>query len=545
MKISEYKQLFLSEAQEILNSLNNVLIDIEKEPSNVALLNELFRQSHTLKSMAQSMGYEEIAKLTHSMETTLASLKSGASKAEKDIVDLLFKSLDALAGLIEEKAKGKTEKVKVAPLLERFEEITTALPTDKSGPVDKETPELKLDNIDSTTPSLGEVQTVRVPLTQLDNLMDLTGELAINRIRLSQIAQTIADSDLEETVAQFSRLASQLQDQMMEVRLVPLEYIFAPYPRMVRDIAVGQKKEVDFLIEGGHIGLDRTIQDQINEPLLHLLKNAVIHGIEEPQERERLKKPRRGKIKLSARRERNFVVIELSDDGRGMDTEEIKKVVVQTGIITAEDLSALSPKEVIMLITSPGYSRAKKVTETAGRGMGLNASKVKAESLGGTFEIKTKPNDGSTFSIKLPLTMAIAQAMLVGIGDETYCIPLSYIAETIKISPHQIKTMENHEMISYRDTVLPLIRVRAKFGFPSSREQSSVSGVPTTNATIPVVVVEGRTKKVGLIVDSFLGQQDVVIKPLTGFLKEIKGASGATILGTGKPALIMDVGSIL
>ncbi len=545
MKVSEYKQLFLSETQEILNSLNNVLVDLEKEPSNTALLNELFRQSHTLKSMAQSMGYEEIATLTHSMETTLTSLRSPGSKAEKDIVDLLFKSLDALADLIEEKAKGKAKKVKVAPLVERFEEIASTVGKDKRKPIDKKRPELELDNIDSSTRSLGEVQAVRVPLTQLDNLMDLTGELAINRIRLSQIAQTIADTALEETVAQFTRLTSQLQDQMMQVRLVPLEYIFAPYPRMVRDIAVGQKKEADFLIEGAHIGLDRSIQDQINEPLLHLLKNAVIHGIEEPKERERLKKPRRGKIKLSARRERNFVVIELSDDGRGIDIEEIKKVAIQTGIITAEELSALGPKEVIMLTTYPGYSRAKKVTEAAGRGVGLNASKVMVESLGGTLDIDTRPNEGTTFSIKLPLTMAIAQAMLVGIEDETYCIPLSYIAETIKVSPQDIKTMGHNEMISYRDTVLPLIRLRERFGFAFSGLHSPVADVSTDSPAMPVVVVEEGTKKVGLIVDSFLGQQEVVIKPLTGLLKEIKGASGATILGTGKPALIMDVSSLL
>ncbi len=545
MKVLEYKQLFLSEAQEILNSLNNVLVDLEKEPSNTALLNELFRQSHTLKSIAQSMGYEGIARLTHSMETTLVSLRSGESKAEKDIVDLLFSSLDTLGDLIEEKAKGKAEKVKVAPLVERFEEITSAVPKYKPEPVSKERPELKLDNIDSSVPSFGKVQTVRIPLTQLDNLMDLTGELAINKIRLSQIAQTIADTALEETVAQFSRLTSELQDQVMQVRLVPLEYVFAPYPRMVRDMAVDQKKEIDFLTEGGDIGLDRSIQDEINEPLLHLLKNAVTHGIEEPKEREKLKKPGRGKIKLSARRERNFVVIELSDDGRGIDIEEIKETAIQTGIITAEELSALSPKEVIMLTTYPGYSRAKKVTEAAGRGVGLNASKIKAESLGGTFDIDTKPNEGTTFSIKLPLTMAIAQVMLVGVADETYCIPLSYIAETIKVSSEDIKTMEHNEMISYRDTVLPLIRVREKFGFPSSRAQSSVLEVSTGTATIPVAVVECQTKKVGLVVDSFLGQQEAVIKPLAGFLKEIKGASGVTILGTGKPALIMDVGALL
>ena len=544
MKISEYKQLFLSEAREILSSLNNVLVDLEKEPANTALLNELFRQSHNLKSMAQSMGYEGIAKLTHSMETTLALLRSGGVTLKRNIVDLLFKSLDALGELIQERAKGKAEKVKVAPLVERFEEIASAVPKEMRKPVGKKRPQLKPDDVDSSAPSSGEVQTVRVPLTQLDDLMDLTGELAINRIRLSQIAQAIDDSALKETVAQLSRLTSQLQDQMMQVRLVPLEYIFTPYPRMARDLAVDQKKEVDFVIEGGHIGLDRSIQDEINEPLLHLLKNAVTHGIEEPQERERLKKPRRGKIKLTASRERNFVVIELSDDGRGMGVEEIKKVALQTGIITAKELSALSPEEVIMLITRPGYSGAKKVTEAAGRGVGLNASKIKAESLGGTLDIDTKPNQGATFVIKLPLTMAIAQAMLVGIAGQTYCIPLSYIAETIKISQLQIKTMEHREVISYRDTVLPLVRLRGKFGFQSSKLQSPVADVPNGPA-IPVVVVEGKTRKVGLVVDSFLGQQEVVIKPLTGILKEIKGASGATVLGTGKPALVMDVGSLL
>jgi two-component system chemotaxis sensor kinase CheA len=177
--------------------------------------------------------------------------------------------------------------------------------------------------------------------------------------------------------------------------------------------------------------------------------------------------------------------------------------------------------------------------------VGLNASKVMAESLGGTFDIDTKPNEGTTFSIKLPLTMAIAQSMLVGVADETYCIPLSYIAETIKVSPLQVKTMEHHEMISYRDTVLPLIKLRARFGFPSSRSRSPVADISTASPVMPVVVVEVGSRKVGLVVDSFLGQQEVVIKPLTGFLKEIKGASGATILGTGKPALIMDVGSLI
>ena len=547
MEISEYEQLFLSEAQEILNSSNNVLVELEKEPTDIALLNELFRHSHTLKSMAQSMGYEEIAKLTHSMEAALALLRSGRLKAEKDTLDLLFNSLDTLSALVEKVGKGNTKRIKVTPLVERFEEITSALPEEERKSIEKRKPNSKLADTDRRYIKKGqsEIQTVRVPLTRLDILMDIAGELLINRIRLAEIAQTIEDTPLEETVAQMSRLTSQLQDEMMQVRLVPLEYIFTPYNRLVRDMAVGQNKEVDLLIEGGHIGLDRGIQDEINEPLLHLLKNAVIHGIEGPEERRKLKKPARGKIRLIAGRERNFVVIELSDDGRGIDIEEIKEVAVNRGIITREEFTALTPKEVVMLTTYPGYSRVKEVTEAAGRGMGLNASRIKVESFGGTLNIDTRPNEGTTFSIKLPLTMAIVQAMLVGIADETYCIPLSYIAETIKISQKEIKTMEHHEVISYRDTVLPIIRLRDKFGFPASELQSPASEISSRIPKILVVVVEVESKMVGLVVDSLLGQQETVIKPLTGILEGIKGASGATILGTGKVALIVDVPALL
>jgi len=462
MDISEYKQLFLSESQEILNALNNAVVRIEKEPTDVALLNELFRLSHTLKSLAQSMGYEEIAKLTHSMEAGLALLRSGRLKADKDTVDLLFKSLDVLGDLVAGVSKGKAKKVDVTFLVEEFEEIASSAFNEANKHEEKMSTKSALDDIDSryTRETQSEAQTVRVPLTQLDSIMDVAGELVINKIRLDQIARTIEHSALEETVAQISTLTSRLQDQMMQIRLVPIQYIFTAYPRLVRDMAVSQKKEVDLLIEGGHIGLDRSIQDEINEPLLHLLKNAIIHGIEMPEEREMLGKPRRGTIKLAARRERDFSVIELSDDGRGIDIGELKKGALKRRLIKKEELSTLTPKEAIMLITYPGYSRAEKVTEAAGRGVGLNASRVKVESFGGTLNIESRPNEGTTFFVKLPLTMSIVQTMLVGIADETYCIPLSYITETIKVAPQEIKTIEHHEVISFRNTVLPLISAR-------------------------------------------------------------------------------------
>lgn len=536
MTRSEYESLFLSEAQEILNSLNVTLVELEKEPDDSSLLHEVFRQSHTLKSLAQSMGYEEMGRLTHSMENALALLRSGRLKAEKDIVDLLFESLDAIRRLVDGVRNRTAKKVNVLRLVKRFEEIDIVVSGKKGKPLVERRSGVSDRRRRPVSASPGETLAVRIPLLQLDSLMGVIGELTLNKIRFVQIAQTIESYPLKEAVVQMSRLTAQLQDQMMQIRLLPLEYIFHTYQRMVRDMAAGQKKEVDLLIEGAQIGLDRSIQDEINQSMLHLLKNAVIHGIEEPEERKKLKKPRRGKIKLIARREKGFVVITFSDDGRGMTVEEVKKTAVRSGIITREEAQTLSSKEAVMLITCPGFSRVDKVTEAAGRGVGLNAVRIKVESLGGILEIDTRPNEGTTFQIKLPLTMSIIQAMLVEVADEVYGIPLSYIVEALWIIHREIKTMEHHEVITYRDKVLPLVRLREKLGFPRDHKQGD-----RTDKRIPVVVVETGAQRVGLIVEAFSGQQEVVIMPLRGIAKEVKYASGATILGTGKVALIVDV----
>lgn len=526
MKISEYKQLFLNEAQEILNSANGALVNLEKDPADTASLNELFRHSHTLKSMAQSMEYEDITVLTHSMETALALLRSGELKADANTVALLFEALDALDDLVSGIRSGTKSNVKIGRLLEMFENIGS-----------NETPDAAPNDIAGRPhASFEEMQAVRVPLSRLDSLMDITGELAISSIRLAGIAQAIGNESLSEAAAWISTLTSQLQGQAMQIRLVPLEYIFVPYSRMVRDMAADQEKEMDLVIRGSHIGMDRSIQAEINGSLLHLLKNAVTHGIESPEKRKKLKKAKRGRIELSARRERDWVIIELSDDGCGIDIENVRKTALERGLITREQLSELTPEEVMMLITYPGYSGVKKVTEAAGRGVGLNAVRMKVESFGGSLSMDSIPNQGTTFFIRLPLTVAMVQVMLVGIDDETCCIPLSHVTETMKIPADQIKTMEQHEIISHRDSVLPLLRLRQKLGFAKQTH---------TPDRIPIVVVEAGTKKVGLVVDSLMGQQEVTVKPLKGILNKLKGISGGTILSTGKIALIADIPSLI
>lgn len=382
--------------------------------------------------------------------------------------------------------------------------------------------------------------TIRLEVEKLDRLMNLIGEFVINKIRLTQISSRLESKDLDEAVAAIERLSAQMQIEMMDIRLFPLGYIFGNFPRMVRDLAKGEGKEVDLIVEGAEIGLDRAILDEINQPLIHILRNAVSHGIEALQDRTSSGKNRRGVIHLSAMRERNYIIIDVSDDGAGMDASLVRKVAVKKGIIPEEEAAGLSDEEAFMLITHPNFSTAKKATETSGRGVGMSVVKTAVESLGGTLSIESQVGKGASFRLRLPLSVAIIQALLVGLGGEVCVIPLNAISEAIKIKPDAIKAIGAHsEAITYRDMALPLIRLREKLGF------AVADGAERGNGTLSVVVVELGTKKAGLITDSFLGQQEVVVKGLTGSLKRIKGVSGATILGSGKVALIIDVAAVI
>ncbi len=400
--------------------------------------------------------------------------------------------------------------------------------------------------------SVAEAPMARVPLKKLDGLMDTVGELVINKLRLTNIARELNDKSLNEALDQMRRLTDGLQAEIIDVRLVPMDYIFNRFPRLVRDLAVQEKKEVDFIVEGADIGLDRTILDEINISLVHLLKNAVVHGIESPAERKKAGKQPAGKVVLSARHEKAFVIIELIDDGRGMDAELIKQTAIQTGIISEEKAAKLSAEDALLLIASPGFSTSAAVTEASGRGVGMNVVKTTVESFGGFLTIESKPHEGSCFVLKLPLSMAIVQALLVGVADETYAIPLINIIEIAIIKPDVIKMMEHHEVIPYRDEVLPLIRLRERFGFAAGDQ--SVAGLAVdahaaqtgrqTQGRLAIVVVEMGRKKAGLVVDRFPERQEVVVKTLTEPLKSMHGIAGATILADGKVALIVDVNAL-
>lgn len=385
--------------------------------------------------------------------------------------------------------------------------------------------------------SVKSIQSVRVNIERLDNLMNLVGELIINKIRLNQLASDLNAKSLDESLANLDRLTNEIQNEVMESRMVPIDQIFSRFPRMVRDLAKSEGKEINLVIEGKEIELDRTVLDEIGDPLVHLLRNAVDHGIESLEERRALGKPDAGFVKLSAARQRNSILIEVEDDGKGMNPAHLKEAAVKKGVMTQDEVDKLSDTEALNIIFVPGFSGAKVVTDISGRGVGMDAVKNKIEALGGTVNISSTPGQGSSMKLQLPLTVAIIQSLMVTVADETYAIPLTNVVRDVGIKTSDIKTIEGREVIMLRGEVLPLLRLHNVLESPHELEEKD---------NLIVVVVEKMGNNIGFVVDELLGQQEVIIKTLDNkILKNTKGFAGATILGDGSVALILDIGTLI
>ncbi|HZT14188.1 MAG TPA: chemotaxis protein CheA [Candidatus Baltobacteraceae bacterium] len=399
-------------------------------------------------------------------------------------------------------------------------------------------------------------QTIRVDIERLDLLLNLVGELVINRTRISDIAGTLERAlidkngaaarlngqskellplakELADSSALLARTTNEIQESIMKVRMVPIGQVFDRFPRMVRDVAKARGKEVQLQISGADTDLDKTIVDEVGEPLMHLLRNCVDHGIESPQERVERGKPRHGTISLNAYHEGNQVIIEVSDDGNGIDLERVRARGVKQGLIGPDD--RLSDREIVELIFTPGFSTAEVVSDVSGRGVGMDVVKKNITRLKGVFDVNTVPGSGTTFTIKLPLTLAIIQALLVRVGAELYAIPLDSVIESQRVEMPEIRTVHGSEVITLRGQVVPLIRVAEFFQLGGERDPEK--------AMIVIVGLQGR--QVGLVVDSFQGEQEIVIKPLSDVVGRIAGISGATILGNGSISLIIDVHSLI
>lgn len=386
------------------------------------------------------------------------------------------------------------------------------------------------------TPVLSETQTVRVDIGRLDRMMNLVGELVIDKIRFIQIGSVHEIPELIETIAHMDRSIADLQHEVMQARLVPVGQIFNRFPRMVRDLTKVEDKKVDFVMEGTEIEVDRTMLDRITDPLIHILRNAVDHGIESAAEREQAGKSEIGSVTLTATREKEDVVIEVSDDGQGIDPDLIFDIANRKGIVAADEGAGLTDRDKVMLICAPGLSTSQEATSVSGRGVGMDVVKTTVEALGGMVAIDSKKGLGTKIILKLPLTMVIMRGMLVKVQQETFVVPLVNLQEIVRVRADGVKKIKGEEAISLRGEVIPIMRLDRILDLNPDESPKS---------EFDVLLMEIKGKRAGLVVDRLLGQQEIVIKSLDGYLKGVKGCAGATILGDGKVAFILDTASLV
>lgn len=388
--------------------------------------------------------------------------------------------------------------------------------------------------VDSCRKDKKKLESIRVNISQLDTIMNLVGELVISKGRLLQIASEYNIPELKEAVAIMDKSITSLQDEIMQIRMVRVERIFSKFPRMVRDLARKLGKKVDFVMEGLETELDRTVLDEISDPLVHLVRNAVDHGIETPEERVAAGKDEVGRIRLAAWREKNNIIIELEDDGRGLDVEKIKQKAIERGVVSPAEADSMSEDEIKMLIFSPGFSTKDEATEVSGRGVGMDVVKTTVERLGGSVRISSEKGKGTRIRIHLPPTVAIVKSLLVKVANETYAIPISSVVEALYVGEDNWKVIHGNPFLIVRGKLVPAFKLRELFNVRNGRPEREVG-----------IIVEKEGEKYALIADTIAEQQEIVIKPLTGYLAKIKGFSGVTILGDGRVVPILDVSSLL
>lgn len=695
MDMNAYLSMFIDESNDHLQSLNENLLRLESEPEELSIVQNIFRSAHTLKGMSATMGFEDLAALTHEMENVLDLIRNSKLKMDSFIFDTLFKGLDALEAMVQDIVGGGTGKADVtgivaslqiilksdysanqsitaptvaanagnaasssasgAMLLDEFQSsillqsiesghhvfhIQIAIRDncmlkavraymvfdllERNGEVIKSDPSvqdieqekfdftfavftisrltqedlqaqlLNISEIESAVVTLLDAEslavlsqsnaaaavevdeevkditpavsasvkaeapreaagkgqasaaqaapanvsrTIRVDIERLDTLMNLFSELLIDRVRLEQLSSEIKRNDLTETVEHMTRVSSDLQSIVLKLRMVPVDSVFNRFPRMIRDLAKSLDKKIDLVISGADTELDRTVIDEIGDPLVHLLRNSVDHGIETVEERIAAGKPETGTINLRAYHSGNHVFIEVEEDGRGIHHERVLKTAIKNGVVTEEQAKLLTPDEINMLIFAAGFSTADKISDISGRGVGLDVVRSKITSLGGNVTIDSAFGRGTKFSVQLPLTLSIISAMLIKLGSEKYAIPLSSIVETGIIRREQILNVHGNKMIEFRNAIIPLVSLSKVLDSPDFNENDE--------AETEIVVVRKGEKWAAVMVDEFIGQSEIVLKTLGKYLTNIEAISGATILGDGYVALIIDPNALI
>lgn len=687
MEVNQYLEMFIEESKEHLQACSEHLLELEKNPDDLAIVGEIFRSAHTLKGMSATMGFEDLADLTHKMENVLDAIRNEKIHVSPEILDIVFESVDHLEEMVMDIANGGDGKRDVSSTvaqLKRIESGEEALPEvvatvatpevpsvleydsfeqtvitqsaeqgfnafeisvrlredcllkaarvfmvfeilEKDGDVIKSTPSvekledeqfdqqfyvafvtkesaedmqkklMKVSEVDEvsvakinqeqfsekqyeankevaatatatattpvevvdtpveapakpapakSTPAKADKshapvgnKTIRVNIERLDILMNLFEELVIDRGRLQSIATEVNHAELNETVERMSRVMGDLQTIILTMRMVPVETVFNRFPKMIRQLSRDLNKKINLEIIGAETELDRTVIDEIGDPLVHLIRNSVDHGIENPTARRAKGKPEEGTVVLRAYHSGNYVFIEIEDDGAGINREKVLAKAISKGVVTREQSLAMSDNQINELILASGFSTADVISDVSGRGVGLDVVKTTIESLGGNISIESTQDVGSIFSIQLPLTLSIISVMLVEIEKEIYAIPLSSIIETSIIRSSDIMNAHNQKVIDFRGKVVPLVFLEEIFEVPRKELQD--------DEFHSVVIVRKGEKLAGLVVDSFIGQQEIVLKSLGNYLTNIFAISGATILGNGKVALIVDCNALI
>ncbi len=476
-------------------------------------------------------------------EPDLDYANMSAEEVEAEIERLLNKRQEADKERRAQKKQEAKPKQEVAPKTETHKTETPKTETPKA-PKTETKAKVKADTEENKAPSIGVEQTVRVDVRRLDHLMNLIGELVLGKNRLIRIYSDVEErydgekflEELNQVVSSISAVTTDLQLAVMKTRMQPVGKVFNKFPRMVRDLSRELGKSIELIIEGEETELDKSIVEEIGDPLIHIIRNSCDHGIEPLEERRRLNKPETGKVQLSAYNEGNHIVIKISDDGKGLDPVMLKEKAIEKGVISERDAEGMSDREAFNLIFKPGFSTAKVVSNVSGRGVGMDVVKTNIEKLNGIIEIDSEVGVGTTQKLKIPLTLAIIQALLVGVQEEYYAIPLSSVLETVRISQDEIYTVDGKSVLRLRDEVLSLVRLSDIF---------KVDAILESNSDVYVVIIGLADQKIGVIVDYLIGQEEVVIKSLGYYLKNTRGIAGATVRGDGKITLIVDVGAMM
>jgi two-component system, chemotaxis family, sensor kinase CheA len=520
--VSKYKEVFLYESKERLETMSKSLLELEKNPGEVELINRIFVEVHTLKSMAASMNYVQSAQLCHALEDVLEAIKKNKVKTQ-DCIDLLFECIDTLELSLKE-ISGDKEELNSAALTGK---LNTLLSNTSSQPTSER---IGSEGSDEVKPlAIEKIKSIEVKVEKLDLLMNLAEELLINKMRMECIKEDLQHPELSAAVDVMGRLITDLQYNVMQSRMVPVGFVFDRFPRMIRDLAKQQGKEVDLHLLGSDIELDRAVIDEIGDSLVHLLRNAVAHGIETPEARRKAGKSALGNITLTAKESKDTAIIEVTDDGAGMDFKDLKETAINRGIISPD----ATPEEVTNAIFS-GVSITSEVTAVSGRGFGLKIAHGRISSLGGSITVKSEKGKGTIFSIGIPLTLAIIKSLFVEVAGKTYAIPIAHVDRLAVVTGEQVKGIMSYEALVIEEEDIPLTRLDALFGLPSTGHENQ-----------PVVIIRKDGAKLGLAVDALLGTEEIVKKPLNRLVRENKYFSGCTIAGSGEVVLILDVSNLI